>query len=171
MPGIEHLGTEHTITLRPVGADDETFLFDLFCGEQALRFAALDLSTEQKDQLLRLQFLARDRQYRAQYPAADFDLVLHNANPIGNFFVQRGPDEFVLIDITLLPEQRNSGIGTDLVRDLIEVAKAAGKPLHAHVLKDNPAWQLWQRLGFCHVHDDGIYRRIEVPATTSGNQE
>jgi len=163
-------GTKHTITLRSVGADDEPFLFDLFCGEQALQFAALDLPAEQKEQLLRLQFLARDRQYRAQYPAADFNLVLHNAIPVGNFYAQRDPDEFVLIDITLLPEQRNLGIGTALVGDLIDAAMAVGKPLYAHVTRDNPAWQLWQRLGFCEVHDDGVYRRIEVPVTRRGKQ-
>jgi GNAT superfamily N-acetyltransferase len=161
-------GTKHTITLRSVGADDEIFLFDLFCGEQALQFASLDLLAEQKDQLLRLQFSARDRQYRAQYPDAEFNLVLHNANPIGNFFVKRGPEEFVLIDITLLPDCRNLGIGTALVGDLIDAAMAVGKPLYAHVIRDNPAWQLWQRLGFREVQDDGVYRRIEVPVTRRG---
>lgn len=64
----------------------------------------------------------------------------------------------------LLPEQRNLGIGSGLVCRLIESAKAAGKPLFAHVLKANPAWQLWQRLGFVEVSNDGVYRHIEIPA-------
>jgi ribosomal protein S18 acetylase RimI-like enzyme len=76
----------------------------------------------------------------------------------------RGPDDFVLIDITLLPEHRNSGIGAGLVRELIVQANAAHEPLRAHVLKQNPAWRLWQRLGFHLISDDGVYLAIEVPA-------
>ena len=83
--------------------------------------------------------------------------------PVGNFYTLRGPDEFVLIDITLLPEHRNAGIGAGLVQELIAQANAENEPLFAHVLKDNPAWRLWQRVGFRLVNDDGMYLRIEVP--------
>lgn len=90
------------VELRPVRADDEAFLLHLFCAEKSPRFAALEMPGEQLDALLRMQFKARDSQYRAQYPNAAFELVLHNAEPIGNFYAQQGPDEYVLIDLTLL---------------------------------------------------------------------
>ena len=153
-----------TIELRPAVADDEAFLFDLYRAENAARFAPLDMPPRQLEGLLRMQFDAREAQYRAQYSNADFDVVLHNTKPAGNFYAVRSPESFVLVDITLSTDRRGAGIGTRLVEALIDVARAAGKPLLAHVLLDNRAWTLWQRLGFRHISDDGVYRRIEVPA-------
>jgi len=73
-----------------------------------------------------------------------------------------GPDAFALVDIALLPECRGSGIGSQLVRELIDLAQAENKTLHAHVLKHSPAWPLWQRLGFRQVSDDGVHLTIET---------
>lgn len=154
----------HSISVRPACADDEQFLFRLFCSAHESQFASLDLPAEQMEQLLRMQFAARQNQYHDQYPNAEFDLVLNDGVSIGNLYAQRGPDEFVLIDITLLADYRNAGIGRRLIEDLVAEALAANKSLHAHVLKSNPAWRLWQRLGFRLVNDDGVYMRIEVPS-------
>lgn len=161
---------KNSVTLRQYKPADESFLFRLFCSANAQQFASLDLPFAQSQQWLRMQFDARDSQYRAQYANADFDLVLHNAQPIGNFFSQRGPEEFVLIDVTLLPEYRKQGIATKLVTAVIDAAGKAHKPLHAHVLSNSPAWVLWQRLGFREVRDDGVYRHIEVPFEPAGTR-
>ena len=160
---------QNSITLQAVTAEDKPFLFELFCIDRERQMLPLDLPVEQKNQLLQMQCDARDRQYHQQYPEADFDLILNNAEPVGSLFAQRGPDQFALIDIVLLPEHRNSGIATELVGDLIEAASKESKPLHAHVLRDNPAWRLWQRLGFRVVGDDGVYRRIEFSACDFAN--
>ena len=154
---------KNSITVRPICTTDEPFLFQLFCSAREDQFASLDLPLEQQEQLMQMQCQAQQQQYRGQFPNADFDLVLKYDVPIGNFYTLRGPDEFVLIDITLLPEHRNAGIGAGLVQELIAQANAANEPLLAHVLKDNPAWRLWQHLGFRLVNDDGMYLHIEVP--------
>jgi ribosomal protein S18 acetylase RimI-like enzyme len=127
-------------------------------------FSSLDMLEEQKNELLRSQFNAQQQQYRSQFPMADFELVLSNEDPIGSLFALRGPEEFVLIDISLLPDHRNCGIGGRLITSLIQQANDASKPLQAHVLKNNPAWHLWQRLGFEEVDEDDMYLIICVPA-------
>jgi len=152
------------VAVRAISASDAPFLFRLFCSAREDQFASLDLPGDQKEQLMRTQFDAQQYQYKNQYPDADFELVVNDGDSIGNFYALRGPEEFVLIDITLLPEYRNSGIGARLVRELIADAHTAKKSLHAHVLKQNPAWRLWQRLGFREVGDDGVYLAIEVSA-------
>lgn len=157
----------HSATRRPITDADLDFLFEVFCSAQGEKFAALDLHPEQLEQLLRTQFEAQRRSYLSQFPDADFDLVLIDGVLAGNLYAQRGPGEFVLIDITLLPQHRNSGAGGELIRQLIAEANTAGKPLSAHVAKDNPAWHLWQRLGFQIVGDDGVYLIIEVPTGNS----
>ena len=155
------------VTRRPGCAADQDFLFGVFCSAQAEKFESLSLLPDQQEQLLRMQYQAQRRAYLGQYPDADFDLVLINGVPAGNLYALRGPDKFVLIDITLLPEHRNSGVGADLVRQLITKASAAGKALNAHVSKENPAWRLWRRLGFRKISDDGVYLTIEIPADNS----
>jgi len=151
-----------SISLRAVGSDDTEFLFQVFSASHG---AELDLSTlpdAQRQQLLRMQFQAQQDQYRNQYPTADNDVVLKDDERIGYLCAQRGPDAFALVDIALLPECRGSGIGSQLVRELIDLAQAENKTLHAHVLKHSPAWPLWQRLGFRQVSDDGVHLTIET---------
>lgn len=160
--------TQAAVTLRPVSASDEGFLFRVFKGVHEQTFAPLDLPAEQKDELLRMQFVAQQGQYRQQYPNADFDLILYESTEIGSLYALRGPDRFVLIDIALLPEYRNGGIGANLVQSLIAEAHASRKSLDAHVQRDNPAWRLWQRLGFEQAGDDGVYLRIRVPPPGDG---
>ena len=158
----------HTITLRPCCSADDEFLFSVFCSARQDQFDAVNLVPEQVEQLLKMQFDAQRQQYRAQFPNADFDVILIDDEPAGNLYALRGPEIFVLIDITLLPEHRNQGVGGQLVRSLIDESHSAGKQLEAHVYRDNPAWRLWQRLGFDQVGDDDVYLKIRV-AAVKGN--
>jgi ribosomal protein S18 acetylase RimI-like enzyme len=152
-----------TVTLRPIGREDEPFLFNVFTSVHGPTLAMADLPEEQVKGLLRMQFTAQHSQYQSQYPSADFDIVLVEGAAAGCLYALRGPEDFVLIDISLLPDYRNSGIGTSLVADLINQAKHEKRPLTAHVRKDNPAWRLWQKLGFEAVGDDGVFLQIRVP--------
>ena len=152
-----------SVKLRPVCSGDESFLFNLYRSVHERTFASLNISEKQKNELLRMQFKAQQTQYRSHFPMADFDLVLTDDEPIGNIFAQRGPEDFVLIDVSLLPEHRNCGIGGQLVTALIQQANNSRRPLQAHVFKNNPAWNLWQRLGFEEVDDDGVYLKICIP--------
>ena len=152
--------TQNSVTLRPVCASDEDFLFRVFKNVHEQTFAMVEMPEEQKHELLRMQFVAQREQYRQQFPNADFDLILYGGTKIGNLYALRGPERFVLIDIALLPEYRNKGVGTDLVQSLINEADASQKSLDAHVRRDNPAWRLWQRLGFEKAEDDGVYLQI-----------
>jgi ribosomal protein S18 acetylase RimI-like enzyme len=108
-----------------------------------------------------MQFAAQYQQYRTMYPEARFDVILLDDRPIGRLYVARREDEILLIDIALLPEYRNAGIGTRLLRDLLAEAAQAGKPVRGHVQKGNPAQRLYERLGFVRMADRGVYWLIE----------
>ncbi len=58
---------------------------------------------------------------------------------------------------------RNRGIGTEVVRALIEEAAQSGRALTLGVVKTNPALRLYERLGFRVTHEDGrkFYMRRE----------
>ena len=101
------------------------------------------------------------RYYQEHYAGAAFDVILVFGQPAGRLYVAREEDEIRIVDIALLPDYCNRGIGTTLLRGLQSEAAAAGKPLRIHVERFNPALRLYERLGFHPIADRGVYLFME----------
>lgn len=144
------------MSLRLVINDDEAFLLHLFASTRP-EFNLLNLPENQMQALLAMQFKAQRQQYDESYPQAESNIVLQDDHRIGRMLVDRTEREITLVDIALLPEYRNAGIGSRLVQDLLAEAAVAGKPVRLHVLKSNPALRLYERLGFSRVSDQSMY--------------
>jgi len=116
-----------------------------------------------------MQFDAQARYYRENYAEAKFSVILANRRPAGRLYVARWPEEIRIVDIAVLPEYRNAGIGTALLKDLISESEESGKPLSIHVERFNPALRLYGRLGFQQEEDKGVYQLMRrQPARGSG---
>lgn len=77
---------------------------------------------------------------------------LLNGNPKGYGYVNDGSPE---LTIALYPEYRGQGIGTMLLRKLVQQATLDGfKGLSISVTKGNPALRLYVREGFSIVDDN-----------------
>jgi ribosomal protein S18 acetylase RimI-like enzyme len=76
-------------------------------------------------------------------------------------------DETPELSIAVLPEFRVKGIGTDLLRHLIEEVRLRHRALSLSVSSDNPALRLYQRLGFVIVARSGssltMKKQLDVP--------
>jgi len=120
-----------------------------------------DWSEAQRHAFLTQQFEAQDRHYRENYTGASFDLVLTGEEAVGRLYVARWADEIRLIDFALLPDQRSRGLGTSVLRDLQDEAKASARPLRIHVERYNRALRLYERLGFRVIEDRGVYLFLE----------
>ena len=149
------------VTFRPSAPEDEPFLRRVYASTRIEELAPLGWSDEQQRAFLDQQFEAQHRHYQTYYADADFLVILLDGQPIGRLYVARWPEQIALIDIALLPEHRGAGIGTRLLRALMDEAAAAGKPLRIHVEKFNPALRLYGRLGFYPIEDKGIYWYME----------
>ena len=145
------------ISLRPVTDDDLPFLFRLYASTREDELARVPWSAEQKQAFLRMQFQAQHSYYSSQFAGDRFDLVLDGGEPVGRLYVGRRSREIHIIDISFLPEHRGRGLGTSLLRELLDEAAAQGKPVNIHVEKFNPAKRLYLRLGFVHAGDAGVY--------------
>ena len=77
-----------------------------------------------------------------------YSIIEVDGRDIGVFAVEREETHIQLAQIFILPSHQNRGIGTMLVRTLIEEARAARKPLRLRVLSVNPARKLYEREGF-----------------------
>jgi GNAT superfamily N-acetyltransferase len=135
------------IELRPVVLSaDEDFLIALyFTTRDDINFLPLDEA--QKKSILLMQYRAQKQQYEMQFPASRHDIVLLDGKNIGRFWTARLETEIVGVDLALLPEYRNSGIGSFLLNETFEEAAQTGRIFTFHVLKTNPAIRLYQRIG------------------------
>jgi len=143
------------VTLREVTPDDNAFLFEVFASTRMDEFRFLE--EQQKHALIRMQYDAQRFQYEEGYPQAESEIILLGGRPVGRMLVDESEREITLIDIALLPEHRNSGIGTHLLKELLSRAVLARKPVSLHVIKSNPALRLYERLGFSRVKDESMY--------------
>jgi ribosomal protein S18 acetylase RimI-like enzyme len=150
------------VTLRPSRDDDRPFLFRVYASTRWDELEPVPWTVEQKEAFLRQQFDAQDIDYRRNYKTASFDVIELAGDSVGRLFVDRRTDEIRIVDIALLPEHRGSGIGTALIRALLDEAAALGKRLSVHVERHNPARRLYERLGFAEVADRGLYLLMEV---------
>jgi ribosomal protein S18 acetylase RimI-like enzyme len=151
----------NSIALRPARDDDQEFLYRVYASTREEELAVVPWSAAEKEEFLRMQFRAQDVHYRQHYADARYDVILLDGEPVGRLYVDRRDDEIRIIDIALLAEHRRKGIGGSLLRELLDEAAAAGKPVRIHVEHDNPAMSLYTRLGFVKVGDTGVYDLME----------
>lgn len=149
------------LSLRPIKPADEEFLARVYASSRADELAVTGWSEEQKAAFCRKQFNAQSVYYAENYPGASFQVIDRDGEAVGRLYVARWEKEIRIVDITLLPEFRGSGIGTKLLRDLQEEARSAGKSLTIHVERFNRALTLYHRLGFEQVEDKGVYLLME----------
>ena len=155
-----------SLRLRPLTPEDTSFLARVYASSRAEELALTSWSEEQKEIFCRRQFDAQAAYYAANYPDALFQVIERDGEPVGRLYVARWEKEIRIVDITLLPEFRGSGIGTKLLRDLQDEARGAGKSLTIHVERFNRALTLYQRLGFRQVEDKGVYLLMRWGADT-----
>ena len=153
------------ITLRPIVPDDRSFLLAVYASTRQLELAAVEWDGAQKAAFVEMQFDAQHAYYQEHYAGAGFDVILVDGQPAGRLYVAREADEIRIVDIALLPDFCNRGVGTTLLRGLQSEAAAAGKPLRIHVERFNPALRLYERLGFHPIADRGVYLFMEWGAT------
>jgi GNAT superfamily N-acetyltransferase len=149
------------ITLHPANDGDELFLYQVYASTRAEEMDLVNWNAEQKQAFLQMQFTAQREHYRLHYPAAEYSVIWRDRDCAGRLIVDRSADKILLMDIALLPEYRNAGIGTGLVRGLQDEASQTGRPLRLHVEFFNRALKLYERMGFRQVDELGVYYEME----------
>jgi len=145
------------ITLRVISDDDLSWLGDLYAETRAAELAPVPWPDEAKRAFLDDQFRRQHAYYMQTYTGADFLAIERNGETIGRLYVQRGRSEIRLMEIALFAREQGQGIGTALIRELMEEAARTSSALTLHVEPSNPAQRLYERLGFRLIEDRGVY--------------
>jgi len=157
------------LSLRFVQNGDGEFLFRLYASTRQEEISSWNWDAQQQAAFLHLQFKAQSLGYSADYPDAAHSLILQDGAPIGRVILNRTEPGVRLVDISILPEHRNRGVGAAIIRDIIAECVTLGKPLALQVRKVNPAARLYARLGFTKAGEDEIYAQMrwEPPSNRS----
>ena len=149
------------LVLREATPEDRPFLLEVYASTRLEELEPFGWDDSQKRAFIEMQFLARER----CYPRVDDHIIILDGRPVGRLLVDRNETGLVLRDIALLTEYRNAGIGSRLIKDLMNEATGAGKSIDLHVLATSPAVRLYERLGFRRSGPEGAYLEMKwVPA-------
>ena len=145
------------ITLRPATEADDDFILSCYASTRAQELEQVPWSVEQKEAFVRMQYTAQKNHYAAEAPCASHDIIYVAGTPVGRIYLDRREDAMHILDITLLPQHRNQGTGSLLLRRFLNEAGKAGKPVTIYVESFNPSLRLFERLGFRKDHEKGFH--------------
>jgi len=143
------------VCLRLETDEDRDFLLHLYISTREADLQQIGWLQADIRSFLIQQFQAQQLSYRQLYPDAAYQLIVLQGETIGRLYMDRGEDEYRLMDISLLPAFRNQNLGRQLIQLIQEDAAQAGKPVSLHVEHFNPAYRLYKRMGFVPIENQG----------------
>jgi ribosomal protein S18 acetylase RimI-like enzyme len=98
--------------------------------------------------------------FQEMFIADEWQLVTVDKRQAGCLNVQFRPLEIFLANIYLLPDYQRRGIGSSIIRNLLQIGVETGLPIRLNVLTSNhDAYRLYVRLGF-HVVEESSDKRL-----------
>lgn len=169
MPNAELDGVMASSPRRDVGSPEDAVIswrrFDpnqdtdldrrIYAATREEEFRHLDWPTEAIEAFVRQQYEAQTTHYREHYHGLEKSIIVVEGIDVGRLLIHRTPQETRVVDIAILPDHRNQGIGTDLLERIIR--QSAPVPVGIHVEATNPARRLYERLGFSERETFGMY--------------
>jgi ribosomal protein S18 acetylase RimI-like enzyme len=156
------------LSLRPVTPNDELFLYQLVHDHMAETLYVSAWDPKLREPLLKMQIEGQRSSYAAQFPRADYGIIVYDDEAIGRLIMDRTPECHYLVDIMIAKQYRGKGIGTWLMRALCTEAEMMSKPLRLQVFVNNRAKGLYERLGFRTLEANEVTWLMErAPGTIS----
>ena len=100
---------------------------------------------------------------RREFDAGQFEIVESGGGAAGMISTTAHPDHLYLHHIIVAAERRGRGLGTALMRIVLDRGAARRLPLRLSVFHENPARRLYARLGFRVIRADEHRAWLEAP--------
>jgi len=129
--------------LRPARSEDFDFCARLYFSgmEDVIRHLKLDMEAQAKG-------------LRERWDLAEVQIIASDGMDVGWMQSSIRADAVFLGQIFVDAAFQRRGIGTEILNGLIGQATRMGLPVTLGVVKTNPAWRLYDRLGFRVTHED-----------------
>lgn len=136
------------ISLKESTDHDSEFFIELF-GEIKNSELHLGMWPEPiKSQMIMMQYYAFMQTMKTEFPDHKDYLICFQSKKAGRLQLEKDVKGFRIMNISLLSSFRNKGIGTTIINGLIDDANQKKIPIFLDVDLVNPAFHLYQRLGF-----------------------
>ncbi len=149
------------ITYKKIEDSDLPFLKEVYKSTRAAEMEMVDWPEQEKERFINQQFESQHSYYQQVYQDATFETICLGNEPVGRLYLWESDRQIRIVDIALLPEFRNQGIGSRILKRLIEKSDLSSKVLCIHVEVYNQALSLYQRLGFEVKDQTGVYHYME----------
>lgn len=107
------------------------------------------------DEERQIEFHARDWQNKRP------QIILYDNQPIGTIYINQNKDCIEIAQFILLPEYQNKGIGTYILKSILDQADRSGLITKLDYLHSNPAASLYERFDFKIVRSDDYFHFAE----------
>jgi GNAT superfamily N-acetyltransferase len=150
-----------SISLRVIAPEDSKFLLILYKSSRGEDLRGLGWDEQRISEFLDMQYAAQQRFHATEYKKAIDQIVLRGSEPVGRVTFEPREHEIRCVEVALMPEHRNAGIGTRLIRELQTEAKRQKKPLRLQVIRFSRSVSLFERLGFQRISETGTHFQME----------
>lgn len=149
------------VDLRPATPADEPFLRSLMTRTMADELGAWAWPEAIRADLLQKQSQSRLVAMRSTWRGLDDRIISADGQPVGRIALAFTADEVWIVDLTVLPENRNGGVGTAVLRSILDEARRLGKPVRLHVNMAHRASRFYERLGFVKAGGSDVHQLME----------
>lgn len=139
-----------SINLRTATSEDFGFLFHLHKITQMAYIEAI-WGWNEENQL---------EYHRTSYGTAETCIIQLDDEDIGVLSLIRHDGYIFMQRLEILPEYQRRGIGSQIIRFVVEQASEQEKSVSLHVFKSNPAHELYEDLGFYIVSETETHYRM-----------
>ena len=145
------------VALREAEESDKPFLISVYGTTREAELAMVPWSDEQRAAFVAMQYTAQADHYQRNYPESRQLVIYLDDQPVGRLYINRGPEEIRILDITVVPSFGGRGIGDYLIGELQGEARSAGKPLTIYVESYNPTMPFFEKRGFAPMGQQGAH--------------
>lgn len=143
--------------MRAITEDDLPFLQKVYRSTREEELRRTPWTEDQKKEFIHHQFHAQHNHYIQHYDGASLQIIFIRKQPAGRLYFHDQLQEIRIMDIAFLPSYRGQGWGTAILKEIQRMGCMQRKAVGIHVEKNNPAMNLYIRLGFKKQEDKGVY--------------
>ncbi|PCJ56916.1 MAG: hypothetical protein COA79_17410 [Planctomycetota bacterium] len=102
----------------------------------------------------------QENNFNKNFNPENMDLIVYQNQKIGMIRTELQDDCLYLAEIFIDKLYRNKGIGTKIIKDLINSNKP--KPIKLQFLKPNPVQSLYEKLGFRIIDETNSHYKMQI---------
>jgi ribosomal protein S18 acetylase RimI-like enzyme len=154
-PARGFFNTSSMISTVNYSHDDEPFIRDLFYHHKTNELQAYSWPADFRENLLSMQYMAQQQACRQEFPNAEHKIIHKNGQAVG-WLTTSINSQIHIINLIIHKDFRNQGVGTAILKQILEDAGRQQKKVTMLADRNNPAIQLYLRLGFHKVKEEQI---------------